>query len=399
MNIPLGRFNDRLRKGVEVAAEESRRRNHHFIGTEHLLLGILGENSEKAARILAALGVDVASVRREIEALVPSGPRTELAGQSPLTPRAGEAIELAMGEAQGLMQDIIGPEHLLVGLVLEGSGVAGVVLKKLALDTEKVRPEAYKVRLMQIRAVERIVRPIRAVPSRKRRMREELLAHLEANSEEELARSKDEGAAVAEAARRLGPAAELSRELEASLHPLERQAYRVERWFGWRAPESALRYSARLALTLLMIFAIGCFSLAVKIIVQLGWNKADWVALRPIFSIMTFFPLGSFLITFLYLKMRNALWGAFGARRSRFKEFLLGLLLAGGIFGCSFGFNSLTAWDVGRATGQIYSCLVAAIAGTITLIVIAQSNGGREISDTLWACLDLEDDAPRRAEG
>ncbi|MCM8798575.1 MAG: ATP-dependent Clp protease ATP-binding subunit, partial [Candidatus Omnitrophica bacterium] len=118
---------------------EARRFNHDYIGTEHLLLGLIREGEGVAAAVLQNLGLSLESIRLEIEKLVQPGPSTVVSGDIPFTPKAKKVIELAMEEARSLGHNYIGTEHLLLGLIREGEGVAAQVLVNLGLDLTKVR--------------------------------------------------------------------------------------------------------------------------------------------------------------------------------------------------------------------------------------------------------------------
>ncbi len=135
----FNRFTERARKVIILAKEEAKRFNHDYIGTEHLLLGLVREGEGVAATVLKSLGVDLSQVRMEIEKLVQPGPASIISGDIPFTPQAKKAIELAMDEANAMGHNYIGTEHLLLGLIREGEGVAYQVLSNLGLDLNRVR--------------------------------------------------------------------------------------------------------------------------------------------------------------------------------------------------------------------------------------------------------------------
>src|SRR5437016_8579313 len=244
------------RNVMALAADESRKLNHHYVGTEHILLGLLVEGSWAGAGVLQRLGLDAQSVRAEIEKLVQREPEPVDAADMPLTPRAKRVLQLASEIAGDVCLSHVGPEHLLVGLIREPSGVAGIVLRNLGLSLQQVAQEAMKVRVMQMRIVERAVRPVHAGIKHKRKMREELLAHLTAIYEEEFIRLNDPSAALDAAAKRFGDPAELARELQGAVPLSERIAWHIEHWLGWRAPESVLRMMARTSFLSFCIIAI-----------------------------------------------------------------------------------------------------------------------------------------------
>jgi len=137
----FNRFTERARKVIVLAKEEARRFNHDYIGTEHLLLGLIREGEGVAAAVLQKLGLDLETIRIEVEKLVQPGPQTQVLGDIPFTPRSKKALELSAEEARALGHNYIGTEHLLLGLVKEGEGMAYRVLLNLGLDLTKVRNE------------------------------------------------------------------------------------------------------------------------------------------------------------------------------------------------------------------------------------------------------------------
>ncbi|MGE3107610.1 MAG: ATP-dependent Clp protease ATP-binding subunit [Phycisphaerales bacterium] len=135
------RFTDRARKVMALANQEAQRFNHEYIGTEHILLGLVKEGSGVGANVLKNLDVDLRKVRLEVEKLVKSGPDMVTMGKLPQTPRAKKVIEYAIEEARNLNHNYVGTEHLLLGLLREHDGVAAQVLMNLGLKLEEVREE------------------------------------------------------------------------------------------------------------------------------------------------------------------------------------------------------------------------------------------------------------------
>jgi ATP-dependent Clp protease ATP-binding subunit ClpC len=135
------RFTDRARKVMQLANQEAQRFNHEYIGTEHILLGLVKEGSGVAANVLKNLDVDLRKIRLEVEKLVQSGPEMVTMGKLPQTPRAKKAIEYSMEEARNLNHNYVGTEHILLGLLREQEGVAAQVLMNLGLKLEEVREE------------------------------------------------------------------------------------------------------------------------------------------------------------------------------------------------------------------------------------------------------------------
>jgi ATP-dependent Clp protease ATP-binding subunit ClpC len=135
------RFTDRARKVMQLANQEAQRFNHEYIGTEHILLGLVKEGSGVAANVLKNLDVDLRKIRIEVEKIVQTGPDMVTMGKLPQTPRAKKVIEYAMDEARNLNHNYVGTEHLLLGLLREQEGVAAQVLMNLGLKLDDVREE------------------------------------------------------------------------------------------------------------------------------------------------------------------------------------------------------------------------------------------------------------------
>jgi len=143
MSSRFGKFTERARKVLTLAQEEAQRFNHNYIGTEHVLLGLVKEGEGVAAKVLSNLGVELDNVRSAVEFIIGRGERT-VSGEIGLTPRAKKVIELAVDEARRLNHNYIGTEHLLLGLLREGEGVAASVLESLGVSLEKVRAETVR---------------------------------------------------------------------------------------------------------------------------------------------------------------------------------------------------------------------------------------------------------------
>jgi ATP-dependent Clp protease ATP-binding subunit ClpA len=163
------RFTDRARRVVVLAQEESRLLNHDFIGTEHLLLGLIDEGEGVAALALAALGIRLDAVRAKVEEIVGQGESTP-SGHIPFTPRAKKVLELSLREALDMGHNYIGTEHLLLGLLREGEGVGATVLVGLGADLDSVRQKVIQILtgrpgVPQGVLVDPLVRPARRRPS------------------------------------------------------------------------------------------------------------------------------------------------------------------------------------------------------------------------------------------
>jgi hypothetical protein len=138
------RFTDRARRVVVLAQEEARHLDHNYIGTEHILLGLIHEGEGVAARALESLGISLEAVRSEVVEIVGHGDEAPT-GHIPFTPRAKKVLELSLREALALSHNYIGTEHILLGLIREGQGVAAQVLVKLGADFDRVRQQVVQL--------------------------------------------------------------------------------------------------------------------------------------------------------------------------------------------------------------------------------------------------------------
>jgi ATP-dependent Clp protease ATP-binding subunit ClpC len=138
------RFTDRARRVVVYAQDEARMLNHNYIGTEHILLGLIHENEGLAARALKTLGVSLDETRLEIEDIIGRGEGAQK-GHIPFTPRAKKVLELSLREALQLDHNYIGTEHILLGLLREGDGVAAQVLVRSGVDLNRARQEVIRL--------------------------------------------------------------------------------------------------------------------------------------------------------------------------------------------------------------------------------------------------------------
>jgi ATP-dependent Clp protease ATP-binding subunit ClpC len=138
------RFTDRARRVVVLAQEEARLLNHNYIGTEHILLGLIHEGEGVAAMALESLGISLQAVRREVEEIIGQGQRAPT-GHLPFTPRAKKVLELSLREATQLGHNYIGTEHILLGLIREGEGVAAQILVKRGADLSRVRQQVIQL--------------------------------------------------------------------------------------------------------------------------------------------------------------------------------------------------------------------------------------------------------------
>ena len=144
MGSRFEKFSERARRVLSLAQEEAQRFNHNYIGTEHILLGLVRETEGVAARVLSSLSVDLSKVRSAVEFIIGRGEKPAQ-GEIGLTPRAKKVVELAVDEARRMNHTYIGTEHLLIGLLREGEGVAAGVLESLGVTLDKVRSETHRI--------------------------------------------------------------------------------------------------------------------------------------------------------------------------------------------------------------------------------------------------------------
>jgi ATP-dependent Clp protease ATP-binding subunit ClpC len=156
------RFTDRARRVVVLAQEEARMLDHNYVGTEHILLALVREGEGVAAKALESLGIRLEAVRQQVEEIIGRGKKAS-AGHIPFTPRAKKVLELSLRESLQLGHDYIGTEHILLGLLREGEGVAAQVLVRLGADLNRVREQAIQL-LASHQGPEPVVRAVRARP-------------------------------------------------------------------------------------------------------------------------------------------------------------------------------------------------------------------------------------------
>jgi ATP-dependent Clp protease ATP-binding subunit ClpC len=396
---------DQARQVLEIAQQEARSLNHDFVGTEHLLLALLHDDASESADVLRSFGLDAERVRREIEKLITRGSgEIERSGELPLTPRARRAIDCAGEIARLVDQKLIGTEHLIIGLFREEEGFAAMALSNLGLKRGDLSRRALRVRLEQMKLVEKVVRGVRVGIARKRKMREELLAHLESIYAEEHHSPKASDQALAEAARRFGDPQELAREFDQSASFLERASYHLEQRFGWRAPETGTRWMARLALQMAVLILIGIAPFAIILVAIVAhalempagsWKVAS-MALAPAVALLLVAPADVFLLGSLYFKIRDALHGAFGARKSRSKVFVYTMLYALVVFVSGVSFNStiqLMSFDPAEVARTAGASAALALLASLYVVGYARAIGPKELRDTFWALLKLEEAA------
>jgi ATP-dependent Clp protease ATP-binding subunit ClpC len=138
------RFTDRARRVVVLAQDDARMLNHNYVGTEHILLGLIHEGEGVAAQALGSLGIGLEAVRQQVEEIIGQGQQAP-SGEIPFTPRAKKVLELSLREAKQLGHNYIGTEHILLGLIREGEGVAAQVLVRLGADLNRVRQQVIQL--------------------------------------------------------------------------------------------------------------------------------------------------------------------------------------------------------------------------------------------------------------
>lgn len=383
-------FTEAARQAMAEAENQAQGFRHEYIGTEHILLAVVTAKVGVSGDVLRALGMTPELVQAEIGKLVHFGPESATVSTRPLTPRAKEALEFARQEALVTCQGFVDTEHLLLGLLREPEGVAGVALRNLGLELDRIREEVLKIRVLQMKIVERAVRPVLATTARKLKMREELLAHLTEIYEQERIGGGDPLFATQAASRRFGDPQELARDLQSTVPWVERYEAMLTKWFGWRAPESALRYLSRsagqmfLGLSFVTALAFG------STISKLGWNSSVFIAMRPFIAMHFLMPLTFLLLGLLYIEQRNTWFGVFGRRRSYLWLLGLSALYVLIVTACASGLVAFSRWNLEPAFFGVLYFAGIGLTAAVGSLVIAIGNGPNEIRDTIWASLDLE---------
>ena len=383
-------FTDAARHVLVLADQAARELQHEYIGTEHLLLGLIEENSGVVSDVVGTLGLDAATIRREIERMVQHGQQPVNARTLPLTPRSKRALDYAAAESRLMDEKLVGPEHILLGLFREPDGVAGQALRNLGLELKELVAETFKIRVMQMKVVERAVRGVRAGTAWKRKTREELLAHLTTIYDEEQSQRNDPVAAMQAAADRFGDPAELSRELESALPASERRGSIFERIFGWRAPESAARYMLRQATLSFAIMSALCLPIAIGTLSLVPGGQNRWQLARTIMAVVLITPLAQFLLGLLYYKLRDALYGPIWATKSKTKVVVYAVLIALVTLCSGIGFFALAATDSPLLRQSLLPIGAIAAVTAVVVFTLAKRRGPMEIRDTLWACMQLD---------
>ena len=221
-------------------------------------------------------------------------------------------------------------------------------------------------------------------------MRDELFAHLAGIYEQERTRLGDPAAALKQAARRFGAPGELTRELENALPAYERFSGFIERWVQYRAPESAARYSFRLAINTFLALA-GILSLVTfGVFLGYGWIPAVETMVRVFAAILLLTPPLQFAISLSLIKMRDAMWGAFGSRKSLGRVFVCSLAIAAAAELYLMGVAAVARLDLSAGFNAARVGGVIGVICAVAFVAIAYVTGPTSIRDTKWALLDIE---------
>ena len=140
----MSNFTPRAQQALALARKEADRFNHNFVGTEHLLLGLIRLGQGVAVNVLHKMGLDLQTVRSEVEKMIGAGPDQQMTGNIPYTPRVTKVLAFAAKEAKALHHTYVGTEHIFLGLLREGDGVAGRVLQQLGVELDRTRQEIIK---------------------------------------------------------------------------------------------------------------------------------------------------------------------------------------------------------------------------------------------------------------
>lgn len=387
MAVQLTRESRRILASAAVVA---RRFNHDYVGTEHVLMALVENPTDVIRDAITAVDVDAEKIRAQLERLVGPGTEPVAVRRLPLSPRVKRAIEYAREESLNGGAYCVAPECLLLGLLREMEGFAYQMLLSSSINLQALRTQLRQVRLTQMKVVERVIRPLRASISRKRTIREELLAHMSAIYDQERAKSADREVALQNARERFGDPAELRREIQSSIPYCERFNYLMERQLQYRAPESAAHFAYRIALITLILLVpiLGLTTLGVTL--RYGWTIDVQSLARVMSAIAILTPITQFAIWITYIGLRNALWGAFESPRSKLRTF--GLTLCIGVVTLLY----LWAIDVSAKSRPLVERILdtnligVAFLTAVGAYMLARVNGPIQIRDTKFALLDLD---------
>jgi len=379
---------------LRLANEAARSFNHDYVGTEHVLLGVVEEGSKSIAHILTTFGITSDTVRAEIERLVQRGAEPVVKQSIPLTPRAEHAIAHPEIGATYFDQTCAGPEHLLLCLMHVEHGLAHQVLLNLGVKPRELLAEVFRSRMSLMKTIEQAVRPLRVSTPRKRKIREELFAHLTAIYDDELERAGNPKVALEAAINRFGEPSELVRELQSALPFHERVSYFIERWFAWRAPESLARYAFRQARITFSVLAVILPLIVAGIYLAYGEIEPVWRLARLFASVVLIVPPAQFAITVLCFRVRDAMWGVFGSRKSFANALAYDGLIAAVVAAAFLGFAWAAQPGTTNVSQAILPSLIGGFAAALGYMLTARFFGPATIRDTIWALLKIENTSP-----
>lgn len=245
--------------------------------------------------------------------------------------------------------------------------------------------------LALMKIVERAVRPLRAPKTRKRKIRSELLAHLSTTYEEELSRCNDSLLAQQAAVRRFGNPAELTEELQKTVPRHEQWEASLELLFGWRPPESEIRWMLRAAIQTSFLMAIAYFFTAYLAVREFGLSNSVWLTLRPFAaSVIAMGPIIAFS-GICYFKMRDNLLGAFGSQKSVTRTVVWAALLTASTLVLGLIFKAVATGSLSSVAIILYPWTTACIIWSTGVLAFARIFGPQEIRDAQWLLLNLDD--------
>jgi hypothetical protein len=258
------------------------------------------------------------------------------------------------------------------------------------MNTKFTAIDSTTLALMKI--VERVVRPLRADSARKRRMRDELLAHLSVIYDEELALLGDPIAAIEAAAQRFGNPEELTVELQMTVPRRERWEYQFEMLFGWHAPETVMRWMTRIAIQLGVMMVGVCVLVALVALREFGWSYNVWLTIQPLIGAAIVLPFSVTTTGICYYKMRDHLFGVFGSPKSWKRVIGWAALMAASMVLSGFVFIAVSYGSISTGLSLVLAFLVTGILWTASNLMAVKYFGPQEIRDTAWALLDLDDE-------
>jgi hypothetical protein len=247
------------------------------------------------------------------------------------------------------------------------------------------------IRTLQMKIVERAVRPVRAIKVRKRKFRDELLAHLSAIYDEELSRWNDPQRALEEASNRFGDSAELTAELQTAVPRIEQWEAALEPLCGWRPPESEILWMCRVTIHISLLMTITYLLVALFAVQQFGWSYSVWLMLRPLAACVIVSGIIIALSGICYFKIRDSIFGTFGSPKSWASATTWATLLTASTVACGLTFKAVAYGSLSSAAAVFFPWLAACMIWSASVLVFARIVGPQEIRDAQWALLDLDE--------